>query len=66
MKIVLDSKEFWKTMTPFLFNKNTVFSQISIEKYNGIISDDFDCLMSLAPSLKTLLGRSMSSQMNFI
>ena len=26
----------------FLFDKNTVFSQISIEKNNRIISDDFD------------------------
>ena len=41
MKTVLDSKEFWKTMRPFLSDKNTVFSQISIEKNNRIISDDF-------------------------
>ena len=42
MKNFLDSKEFWKTMRPFLSDKNTVFSQISIEKNNRIISDDFD------------------------
>ena len=42
MKIVLDSKEFWKKMRPFLSDENTVFSQISIEKNNRIISDDFD------------------------
>ena len=42
MKNVLDSKEFWKTRGPFLSNKNTVFSQISIEKISRIISDDFD------------------------
>ena len=42
MKNVLDEKEFWKTMTPFLSIKNTVFSQISIEENNRIISDDFD------------------------
>ena len=65
MKNVLDSKEFWKTMRPFLSDKNTVFSQISIEKNNRIISDDLICLKSLALSLKLLLGRSMSSQMNF-
>ena len=29
-------------MGPILSNKNTVFSQISIEKNNLIISDDFD------------------------
>ena len=29
-------------MRPFLSDKNTVFSQISIEKSNRIISDDFD------------------------
>ena len=29
-------------MRPFLSEKNTVFSRISIEKYNRIISDDFD------------------------
>ena len=40
MKNVLDS--FWKTMRPFLSDKNTVFSQIIIEKNNRIISDDFD------------------------
>ena len=32
VKNVLDSKEFWKTMRPFLSDKNTVFLQISIEK----------------------------------
>ena len=42
MKNVCDSKKFWKTMRPFLSEKNTVFSRISIEKYNRIISDDFD------------------------
>ena len=41
MKNVLDSKAFWKTMRPFLSDK-TVFSQISIEKNNRIISDDLD------------------------
>ena len=41
MKSALDSKQFWKTMGPFLSDKNTVFSQISIEKNNQIISDDF-------------------------
>ena len=30
MKNVLDSKEFWKTMRPFLSDKNTVLPQISI------------------------------------
>ena len=30
MKNVLDSKEFWKTMRPFLSDKNTVMPQISI------------------------------------
>ena len=29
-------------MRPFLSDKSTVFSQISIEKNNRIISDDFD------------------------
>ena len=42
MKNVLNSKEFWKTMRPFLSDQNTVFSQTSIEKNNRIISDDFD------------------------
>ena len=42
MKNVLDSKKFWKTMGPFLSDKNTVFSQISMEKNNQIISDNFD------------------------
>ena len=32
MKNVLHSKKFWKTMTPFLPDKNTVFSQISTKK----------------------------------
>ena len=42
MKNILDSKEFWKTMRPFLSDKNTVFSQISIGKNNQITPDDFD------------------------
>ena len=41
MKNFLGNKEFWETIRPFLSDKNTVFSQISIEK-NRIISDDFD------------------------
>ena len=41
MKNVLDIKKVWKTMRPFLSAKNTVFLQISIEKNNQIISDDF-------------------------
>ena len=41
MKNVLDKKKFWKTMGPLLSDNNTVFSQISIEKNNWIISDDF-------------------------
>ena len=42
VKNVLNSKEFWKMMRPFLSDKNTVLLQISIEKNNQIISDDFD------------------------
>ena len=42
MKNVLDSIKIWKTMGPFLSDKNTVFSQINLEKNNQIISDDFD------------------------
>ena len=42
MKNVLDSKEFWKTMRSFLSDKNSGFSQISIEKNDRIISDDSD------------------------
>ena len=38
----MGSKEFGKTMRPFLSNKNIVFSKISIEESNRIISDDFD------------------------
>ena len=66
MKTVLDSKEFWKTMRPFLSDKNTVFSQVGIEKINRVISDNFDLSGDLALSLKMLLGRSVSSQMNII
>ena len=42
MKNILDSKEFWKTMRPFLSDKNIVFSQTSIVKNSRNISDDFD------------------------
>ena len=42
MKNVLDSKEFWKTMRPFLYYKNIVFSQISMERNNRIMCDNFD------------------------
>ena len=64
MKNVLDSKKFWKTMRPFLSDKNTVFSQTNIKKklYLMILI----CLKSLALSLKMLLGRSMQNQMNII
>ena len=42
MKNVLDCKYFWKIMRPFLSDRNTVFSQITLEKNKRIISDDFD------------------------
>ena len=63
---VLDSKEFRKTMRPVLSNKNTLFSHISIEENNRIVSDVFNLSDSLVLSLKMLLARSMSNQMNII
>ena len=42
MKNLLNSKVLWKMMRVFLSDKNTVFSQISIEKNNRIISDNLD------------------------
>ena len=54
MKNVLDIRELWRTKRPFLYAKKTVFSQISIEKNNQIISDDFD--LSEEFYLKMLLG----------
>ena len=42
MKNVLDSTKFRKTMRPFLCDKNTTFTQISIDKNSRIISDDLD------------------------
>ena len=64
MKNVLDSKKFWKTKRPFLSDKNTVFSQISIKKIIELYLMISICLKSLALFLKMLLGRSMWSQMN--
>ena len=61
MKNVLQSKEFWKTMRPFLSDKNTVFSQISIEKNSLIISNDFNLSEEFRTFLRMLLCRSMSS-----
>ena len=61
MKNVLQSKEFWKTMRPFLSDKNTVFSQISIEKNSLIISNDFNLSEEFITFLRMLLCRSMSS-----
>ena len=56
MKEVLDSKEFWKTMKPFLSHKNTVFSQISTEKNYRIISEDF-----LSGEFSTFFGDAVTS-----
>ena len=68
MKNVLDNKEFWKKKRPFLSNKNIIFSQIRKKKI--IITKLYlmilICLKSLALSLKILLARSLSSQMNII
>ena len=52
MKNVLDSIEFWKTMRPFLSEKDTVFSQISIENNNQIISGDFDLFEEFSTSFE--------------
>ena len=62
MKNVLGSKEFWKTMTPFLPDNNTVKKFQKTELYLMTLI----CLKSLARSLKMRLGRSMSNQMNII
>ena len=64
MKNVLDSKKFWKTMIPFLSDKNTVFSQISLKKIIELYLMNLICLKSLALFLKMLLGCSIWSQMN--
>ena len=66
MKNILDSKEFWKTMRPFLSNNNTVFSQISTEKNNQIISDGFDLSEEFSTFLGKLLDHSMSIQINIM
>ena len=42
MKNDLDNKGFWKRTKHSLSDKNTMSSQISIERINKIISDDFD------------------------
>ena len=62
MKNVLGSKEFWKTMTPFLPDNNTVKKLQKTELYLMTLI----CLRCLARFLKMLLGRSMSNQMNII
>ena len=41
MKNIFDTREFWKTMKPFLSDKKTIFSQISKETKIKIISDNF-------------------------
>ena len=64
MKNALDIKEFWKTMRPFLSDKNAVFSQVSIGKKNKLYLMTLTCLKSLALSLKMLLGRLMSNQLS--
>ena len=64
MKNVLDNKKFWKTMRPFLSDKNTVFSQISIEKNNRIISDDFDLSEEFSTFFEDVVkSHSVPSQM---
>ena len=57
MKNVLNSKEFWKIIRPFLSDKNPVFSEISIEKKNQIISDEFD----LSEKFSTLFKEAVKS-----
>ena len=41
---ILDSEEFWKTMKPFLSDKNTIFSQISIEETRELYLMTLICL----------------------
>ena len=60
MKSVLDSIEIWK-MRPFLSDKNIVFSQISVEKNNRIISGYSNLSQEFFTFLKMLLGCPMSS-----
>ena len=57
MKNVLNSKEFWKIIRPFLSDKNPVFSEISIEKKTQIIPDEFD----LSEKFSTLFKEAVKS-----
>ena len=57
MKNVLNSKEFWKIIRPFLSDKNPVFSEISKEKKNQIIPDEFD----LSEKFSTLFKEAVKS-----
>ena len=63
IKNALDNEEFWKTIRPFLFDKNTVFSPISIEKITKLY---LMTLIFLKSFFKILLDHSMSNQMNII
>ena len=40
LKNVSDNKKFWKTVKPFLSDKVTTFSKISLVEKGGIISDE--------------------------
>ena len=64
MKNGLDKKQFWKTIKPFLSDKNTIFLQISLEKNNKIASDKFDLSEEFTTFFKMLSDRSLLSQMN--
>ena len=60
MKKVLESKIFWKTMGPFFSLKTQFSCRLAHKK----ITELYLIILSLALSLKMLLGRSMLSQMN--
>ena len=63
MKNIFDSQEFRKTMKPFLSDKKTIFSQISIEANKKNLSDNF-YLYDKFRTLRMLSDHLMSSQMN--
>ena len=56
MKKLSDSKEFWKTMKTFLPDKNTSFSQVSIEKKKTVYDDLFNEFSTFIEDILSLLN----------
>ena len=66
LKNLMDNKEFWKTVKPFLYDKVTTFPEISLVEKGEIISDESKVANSFSNFFEMLYVHLVSKQTNIL